>query len=124
MDNLEQIFTLQSRLQSQLFGRPVPTLKGPENLPAWQGYVNQQLLALVEETVEVMRETAYKNPAAVPWGWKKGQTAYVSKMREELADLLHFFVNLCLAAGLTAETLTAAYLAKHDENVKRKEGGY
>lgn len=46
------------------------------------------------------------------------------KVRMELVDSLHFFVNLLLCAGFTAEELYEMYMAKNKENHRRQDDGY
>ena len=46
------------------------------------------------------------------------------KVRMELIDCLHFFVNLLLCAGMTAEEVHAMYMAKNKENHRRQDSGY
>lgn len=46
------------------------------------------------------------------------------KVKLELVDALHFFVNLLLAAGFTAEEVLDMYLAKNNENHRRQDAGY
>ncbi|NLV59791.1 MAG: dUTPase, partial [Clostridiales bacterium] len=43
-------------------------------------------------------------------------------VQEELSDILHFFVSMCLEAGMTAEDLYRTYVGKNQENVLRQEG--
>lgn len=130
MDKLELIFEKQKELQEKCFKGGIPSLTAAPGtdlftpLYKWQNYVSQQLLAIHEETVEVMKETAYKNPEAAMYGYKKSQAVNIEKMRDELADLLHFFVNLCLASGMDAVSLSARYFDKHAVNVNRQKEGY
>ena len=42
----------------------------------------------------------------------------------ELIDALHFFVNLLLAAGMSAEDVYKLYLMKNAENHRRQDAGY
>ena len=46
------------------------------------------------------------------------------KVKMELVDALHFFVNLLLAAGFTADELYKMYMAKNQENHRRQDAGY
>lgn len=46
------------------------------------------------------------------------------KVRMELVDALHFFVNLLLCAGFSADELCEMYLAKNKENHRRQDAGY
>ena len=43
-------------------------------------------------------------------------------MREELSDILHFFVSMCIEAGMTADDLYRVYVGKNRENRLRQEG--
>ena len=46
------------------------------------------------------------------------------KVKMELVDALHFFVNLLLAAGFTSDELYQMYMAKNRENHRRQDEGY
>ena len=46
------------------------------------------------------------------------------KVRMELVDALHFFVNLLLCAGFTADEVLNMYLMKNAENNRRQDVGY
>lgn len=43
---------------------------------------------------------------------------------EELADAFHFFVEMCILSGLTAEDLFMLYFAKSEVNKFRQRSGY
>lgn len=62
-----------------------------------------------------MEEARYK------W-WKNAEPIDVAKLHEELVDVFHFFVSMCLDAGLDAEGLYQGYLAKNRENFDRQNG--
>ena len=82
------------------------------------------ILALHEEAVEIMRESSYKNPDYVPFGWKKEQKSNNEKFKEEIVDILHFVVNLCLVSGMDSSELHQRYLNKNKENHLRQDNGY
>lgn len=46
------------------------------------------------------------------------------KVRMELIDALHFFVNILLAAGMTPAEVCEMYLMKNKENHRRQTDGY
>jgi dimeric dUTPase (all-alpha-NTP-PPase superfamily) len=117
---LNDIFEHQRALQER-FTAPIHS---GDNAGCKQEYTNVMLLALFDEIAEVMRETAWKNPELIPFGWKKGQAFDRDKYVKELADVLHFFVNLCLVRDITAREIHNAYLGKNRENHKRKDHGY
>lgn len=89
-----------------------------------QQYLNQMFLAMHEETCEIMRTTAYKNPLYVPFGWKKGQEHNREEFLDECVDLLYFLMNIVLAQGFNAEDFYEAYCRKNNLNYVRQESGY
>jgi dimeric dUTPase (all-alpha-NTP-PPase superfamily) len=125
MDRLEMMFDLQYKLQDRL-GTWKKIDNNEYNPPPvmLQQFTNQMILALVEESIEIMRETAYKNPDFVPFGWKKGQGYNREGMLDEIVDLWHFMMNLCLAHGFTANDFYRAYEKKNHVNHKRQDNGY
>lgn len=46
------------------------------------------------------------------------------KAKEELVDSWHFFMNLMLGIGMSAEEMYVGYLKKNKENIRRQEEGY
>jgi len=115
---LGEIFTAQYKLQKRLAFNKI------KNDSDKQQYINQMLLALYEETTEIMRCSAYKNPEFVKFGWKKNQKNDFIHMKEELTDAFHFIVNIALAIGMTAEEFFETYMQKNKENHNRQEQGY
>lgn len=118
-NTLDLIFKYQKELQESL-----GIYDKIENDSDKQQYINQNILALHEEAVEIMRETAYKNPEFVKFGWKKGQTFNEEKFKEEIIDLMHFLVNLAIISGMDSYEFFDRYVNKNKENHKRQEDGY
>lgn len=46
------------------------------------------------------------------------------KVKMELIDAFHFFMNMLLCAGMTAEELFVMYMQKNAENHRRQDDGY
>lgn len=118
MDRLEDIFEQQKVLQEKL---DIPRRTADPSMR--QQYINQMALALHEETVEMLCATQYKDPAFVPFGWKKGQKFDAENFREEVVDLMHFVVNLALVGGISSQELYERYLEKNKENHRRIDTG-
>ncbi len=78
-------------------------------------WIQKMGMALLVELGEVMEEARYK------W-WKNPKPIEPAKLHEELVDVFHFFVSMCLDAGLDAEGLYQGYLAKNRENFDRQQG--
>ena len=101
---------LQGNLEN-IWGRKVD----PTDPEAVSAYVRDVVLCTTDELHEVLAEVHWK-----PWKDSRG-IKDVAKYREEMADVLHFILDLYLAAGLTGEDIVADYLAKNDENHKRAQ---
>jgi dimeric dUTPase (all-alpha-NTP-PPase superfamily) len=119
MDKLEAIFKKQYDLQTALGVWSKIITQGDK-----QEYINQTLLAIHEEAVEIMKETNAKNPNFVKFGWKKNTTFNVDKYKEEIIDLVHFVINLCLVVKMTSNEFYSLYVHKRDINVRRRKNGY
>lgn len=107
-DRLEHIFELQQRFDSDLAAR-----RGLDyDLGTW---VQKEVLAMVSELAELLDEVNFK------W-WKNPRPIDRERVKEELIDILHFFVSTCLKTGLSADDVYRAYLAKNEENFRRQQG--
>lgn len=72
----------------------------------------------IEELMEAMN--CLKNKQ-----WKQSEiTTDKTHFYEELADAFHFFVELCITAGMDAEDLAMMYLKKSEVNKFRQRSNY
>ena len=105
---IDELLTLQTSLE-QAWGR-LPDLTDAE---AVSEYIRQTVLCATDELHELLHEVHWKP-------WKEGHGIRdVEAYREELADVVHFVLDLYLAAGLTGDDLMNDYFSKHHENVRR-----
>ena len=105
---IDELLTLQTSLE-QAWGR-LPDLTDAE---AVSEYIRQTVLCATDELHELLHEVHWKP-------WKEGHGIRdVEAYREELADVVHFVLDLYLAAGLTGDDLVNDYFSKHHENVRR-----
>lgn len=105
---IDELLTLQTSLE-QAWGR-LPDLTDAE---AVSEYIRQTVLCATDELHELLHEVHWKP-------WKEGHGIRdVEAYREELADVVHFVLDLYLAAGLTGDDLVNDYFSKHQENVRR-----
>lgn len=118
-DKLKIMFEKQFELQKKL--GIIDKIDTPQDK---QAYINQTILAVVEEAVEIMKETPYKNPDFVKFGWKKGQEGNPEKMKEEIIDLFHFVMNLSIATGMDSDEFFELYCKKNNINHKRQKNNY
>ena len=108
MDKLETIFTMQEALNRDIAERRDLHFTKQE-------WIQKNILATVSELAEVLDEAQFK------W-WKNEKPIDERKLKEELVDVLHFFVSMCLRAGFTADELYEVYAAKNKENFDRQNG--
>lgn len=82
----------------------------------WQ-YIKDMILATEDELHEALRETPWK-----PWSSSKAFDREAFK--DELVDGWHFYMNLLIAANISAEEFFTAYLRKNGVNHDRIDEGY
>ncbi len=109
MDKLEQIFELQNRFDTELAQR-----RGLTGIPMEQ-WIQKETLAMLSELAELIDEVNFK------W-WKNEKPVDEGKVKEELVDILHFFISMCLKTGMDASELHRRYLDKNKENFDRQHG--
>jgi dimeric dUTPase (all-alpha-NTP-PPase superfamily) len=108
MDKLEHIFELQEKLDRRVVeGRGLDY-----DLQTW---IQKESVALMVELAEVLEESHYK------W-WKNPEEIQMDALKEELTDVLHFLISMCLKTGMDAEELHRRYAAKNEENLRRQAG--
>ena len=109
MDRLEEIFKLQKMFNDELIERR--QLGGIES----EQWIRMQTLAMLSELAELIDEVNFK------W-WKNKKPVNPDNVKDELVDILHFFVSMCLSADMDAAELYARYLKKNQENFDRQHG--
>ena len=103
-DMLKEIFRLQEQ-----FDRAVAEHRNLEyRRDVW---IQMEVLAIISELSEILDEVNFK------W-WKDPKAIDDERLKEEIVDVLHFFVSMCLKAGIGPE----AYLpiSQEPENLARR----
>lgn len=108
MDKLEHIFELQKGFQDKL--KRERQLDYPPDV-----WIQKQTLAMLSELAELLEEVNFK------W-WKNPHELNMANIHEELSDILHFFISMCLESGMTADDLYNVYVGKNKENHARQDG--
>lgn len=116
---LEDMFQNQNYLQTEVYGdgtSPTDFIKVYGPSAGIQFYMDMHV-ALVDELHEALAEIGWK-----PWA----SSIHFNKdaVRGELVDAFHFFMNLCLVSGVSAQDLIDGYIAKSAQNIKRQVDGY
>ncbi|MEX1377041.1 MAG: dUTPase [Eubacteriales bacterium] len=109
MDKLEKIFEMQKLLNKDIVER-----RNLENITK-EEWIQKQTLAMISELSELLDEVNFK------W-WKNKKPVDEQLVKEELVDILHFFVSMCLVYDLSASELFDMYMDKNKENFDRQLG--
>ncbi len=109
MDKLETIFAMQQALNDDIV-----RLRGLDGITD-EEWIRKNVLAMVSELGELLDEVNFK------W-WKNEKPINEAAVKEELVDILHFFVSMCLRAGMDADELFRIYRDKNKENFDRQYG--
>ena len=109
MDKLENIFKYQNQFDSELAEK-----RGLNDIPMEQ-WIQKETLAMLSELAELIDEVNFK------W-WKNPKPVDTDKVKDDLVDILHFFVSMCLKTGMDANELHERYLNKNKENFARQHG--
>ena len=109
VDKLERIFEMQACFQKDLVAR-----RNLQDIPM-EKWMQMQTLAMVSELAELIDEVNFK------W-WKNPKPVAGDRVKEELVDILHFFVSMCLNSGMSAQELFDRDIEKNQENFDRQNG--
>lgn len=107
-DKLDVLFRMQAGLDAYIRDKRELDYTKSE-------WVCKKALALMVELGEVVEEAKYK------W-WKNAADIDDAKLKEEIVDVLHFFLGMCIDAGMTADELFDIYMKKNKENYDRQNG--
>lgn len=109
MDRLEKMMEIQEALNQ--------TIRDKRNLHdvSPMEWMQKYTLAMLSEMAEMLDEVNFK------W-WKNSKEVDFPALKEELVDILHFFLSMCLVSGMDAEEMYQIYLRKNEENIRRQEG--
>ena len=108
VDKLDVIFTMQKALDGYITRERGLNFSQSE-------WIQKRMLALISELAEVLDEVKFK------W-WKNSAPIDSDALKEELVDVLHFYIGMCIDAGMTADEMYDIYLRKNKENYDRQNG--
>lgn len=108
--NIQTMLEDQRQLQEIL---EYPMGHGPKN-------IRNNVLALIVEATEILNEFHWKP-------WRSQKHAYEvnrTQIAEEVADLLHFLMNILIEVGIDSEQIEEAWHNSCDKIVERSHNGY
>lgn len=109
MDRLQKLFDLQKQFDDEVVQK-----RGLQNITADE-WIQKETLAMISELSELIDEVNFK------W-WKNPKEIDYNNVKEELIDILHFFMSMCLKVGMNADEVFERYINKNKENFKRQHG--
>jgi len=112
MDKLEEIFSLQEKLNERI-GVDTKDMSEEER----KKWVLNYTRAMQQEIAELID--------SVPWKWwAKYQEFDEQNARVEVVDLFHFLISIAQVLGMSADDIHSAYLKKNEVNHQRQDSGY
>ncbi|MDR3185421.1 MAG: dUTPase [Christensenellaceae bacterium] len=108
-DKFDVIFELQKRFDNEIVEK-----RGLEGITPDE-WIQKEVLAMLSELSELLDEVNFK------W-WKNKKEINYDNVKEELIDILHFFVSSCIKVGMTSKETYLRYIEKNKENFKRQYG--
>ena len=108
-DKLDMIFSMQRALDADIV-----RLRSLEDVTP-EEWIQKDVLAITSELGELLGEVNFK------W-WKNKKELDQAAIKEELIDILHFYISMCYRAGMDADELFEIYRSKNQENYDRQYG--
>lgn len=109
MSRLDKLFELQKRFDDDIVAQ-----RGLQHITP-EEWIQKETLAMLSELSELIDEVNFK------W-WKNPKEINYNNVKEELIDILHFFMSMCLKVGMNADEVYDRYIDKNKENIKRQYG--
>ncbi len=78
--------------------------------------IQDKCRAMLHEVVELEDETA--------WKWWKKKDENKDAMKEELIDILHFWLSIANQLDISAQDIESIYMKKNQVNHDRQNNGY
>lgn len=113
MDRLEEMLAMQRDFQRSINGYEAEH-QGPVTRIT---NFKESLFALEHELHEAVDEMGWKS-------WATSRHFNTERVQAELVDVWHFFMNLMIHAGMSADDLYQQFLTKHEVNWRRQQDGY
>lgn len=109
MDALDTILRLQREYMEMIDSRRIGERK--------EERISKLCTAIIHEACELQDLTNWK------W-WKNPSRFDEEKAKEELIDILHFVLQICIELGMDAKDILSAYARKNAINRERQLKGY
>lgn len=120
-NSLEAMFKMQASLQKRIGNDPADM-----DFKQRVDFIKENWNYLTCEYAELLERLPFKT-------WKKYTPEQLADFENEehkletwfeVCDMMHFFINMCLCLGITADDMARLYYAKNKENFDRQDRGY
>lgn len=127
-DMLATLFAQQRQLMLAVWPKEIASgLSTPTAVEEWGMIDNRRVQARIHETfghlIRELSEAMQHLDGSKSWKWES-RAVNNAAFREEIADALHFFLEICIIAGIDGEKLFLEYFRKNIENHNRIAKGY
>lgn len=120
MCNLDTMLQMQRKFQERL-GADFESMSTQDRV----AFIKEYSIHLNQEINEMLYELPYFKPWKDYSGLTKADEQMMfEKAKMELIDAWHFFMNMMLGLGMTADEMYTMYIAKNRENHRRQDAGY
>lgn len=114
IDSWIGMFNAQRKIQQLAYGKDPYEITEPKERIQ---FIKDMHTALTMEMGEMLDETGWKP-------WATSNHVNEEAMQGELADMMLFFINLCMAANASPEVIAAKVFEKMNRNLERQLAGY
>lgn len=134
-DGLYQIYNVQRRNQTELYGHKYDGLSIKEIADMWL----RNKHSLEDELGEMMDALGGINDGIGSASWKSWKKQHaeaeqitiedlsqedLKELKMEIVDAWHFMLNFSISIGMTADEIYNYFMSKNRENIARQERGY
>jgi hypothetical protein len=114
-----------SRFFAEVFAPGCPDYTEHQEAKLQAGVWLDDFLKAMSNEMEELRDCTYwKHWCTEAQQGRRYEIKDVESARKECIDLLHFWISIAQALGMTPEMVCSMYASKLNKNIKRQEDGY
>jgi len=132
-DMLVQLFNMQIKLNDQIFEKKDLKTKNGERLESFHLMLNGSIVGIGPNSITnewlskflmALEDECKELKEELLWKWWSKDTLNMQNIRVEIVDILHFWISLCITAGMSPEDVFRIYMQKNEVNLKRNASDY
>jgi dimeric dUTPase (all-alpha-NTP-PPase superfamily) len=133
-DKLEELFTLQEKLNDFVFAKQdlrdkngnlltMAALRSQAQKDEPLG-PNTEVNQWLRKYLEALNDESKELGEELLWKWWSKDKLDMQNIRIEIVDQLHFWLSLAITAGMDAEKVFDIYMQKNRVNIERQNSSY